>query len=102
MFMCFFFKKKNHPAVTCHLLTHSRKKKTGLNRICCSGLTRSLNVTYFRPSPKGATVVITSTVVRAGKNLATIRGVITDKADGKICSTADHLKYSGGVTDSKL
>lgn len=67
-----------------------------------SGLTRSLNVTYFRPSPKGAKIIITSTVVRAGRNLATVRGVITDKVDGKVCSTADHLKFNDGAAESKL
>lgn len=60
-----------------------------------SGWTRSLNVTYFRPSPTGAEVVITATVVRAGRHLATIRGVIVDKEDGKVCSTAEHLKVNG-------
>lgn len=46
--------------------------------------------------------MITSTVVRAGKNLATIRGVITDKADGKVCSTAEHLKFNDSAVGSKL
>lgn len=66
-----------------------------------SGWTRSLNVTYFRPAPVGARVVITATVVRAGKNLATVRGVIVDKEDGKVCSTAEHLKFNDAVEEEE-
>lgn len=58
-------------------------------------------MTYFRPAPVGATLVITSTVVRAGLQLATIRGVIVNKEDGKVCSTAEHLKLSH-IPESKL
>lgn len=67
-----------------------------------SGWTRSLNVSYIRPAPMGATVVVTATVVRAGKHLATVRGVIVDKADGKVCSTAEHLKYNDMAEEAKL
>lgn len=66
-----------------------------------SGWTRSLNVSYFRPAPQGATVIVTATVVRAGKNLATVRGVIVDKGDGKVCSTAEHLKFNDAA-EAKL
>lgn len=60
----------------------------------CSGVSRSLNVTYLRPVPVGATVVVTANVVHAGRKLATVRGVIVNKEDGKICSMAEHLKVN--------
>lgn len=59
-----------------------------------SGVSRSLNVTYLRPVPVGATVVVTANVVHAGRKLATVRGVIVNKEDGKICSMAEHLKVN--------
>lgn len=58
------------------------------------GVTRNLNISYLRPAPEGTTLVITSTVVHAGKQLATIKGVISRKVDGKVCFTAEHLKFN--------
>lgn len=58
-------------------------------------------MSYFRPAPLGATVVVTATVVRAGRHLATVRGVVVDKADGKVCFTAEHLKFND-MAEAKL
>ena len=56
------------------------------------GVTRSLNVTYFRPVPKDEEVIIEVETVQIGKRLATLRGVMKRKRDGAIVSQAEHLK----------
>ncbi|CUS12135.1 unnamed protein product [Tuber aestivum] len=58
------------------------------------GITRSLNISYFRPAPVGTVLLIRSEVVQAGRRLATIKGVISRKDDGKVCYTAEHLKVN--------
>ncbi|RPA91793.1 Thioesterase/thiol ester dehydrase-isomerase [Choiromyces venosus 120613-1] len=59
-----------------------------------AGVTRSLNISYLRPAPTGTVLLIRSEVVHAGRKLATIKGVISRKDDGKVCYTAEHLKVN--------
>ncbi|KAG6224659.1 hypothetical protein E4U34_000122 [Claviceps purpurea] len=56
------------------------------------GVTRNLNVSYFRPVPKGEEVVIEAEAVQVGKRLATLKGVMRRKRDGEIVSICEHLK----------
>jgi acyl-coenzyme A thioesterase 13 len=57
-----------------------------------AGVTRNLNITYLRPAPCWSEVEIYCEVVNAGRRLATIKGEI--RKDGKVLSTAEHLKAS--------
>lgn len=56
------------------------------------GVTRNLNVTYFRPVPMGEEVVIETEAMQVGKRLATLKGVMRRKRDGEIVSICEHLK----------
>ncbi|KAK2608954.1 hypothetical protein QQS21_002530 [Conoideocrella luteorostrata] len=56
------------------------------------GVTRNLNVTYFRPVPKGEEVIIETEALQVGKRLATLKGVMRRKRDGEIVSICEHLK----------
>lgn len=56
-----------------------------------SGVTRNLNITYIRPALVGSKITITSEIVHAGRQLATMKGTITSE-DGKVLSVAEHLK----------
>ncbi|GAB0136886.1 hypothetical protein EsDP_00005172 [Epichloe bromicola] len=56
------------------------------------GVTRNLNVTYFRPVPMGDEVVIETEAMQVGKRLATLKGVMRRKRDGEIVSICEHLK----------
>ncbi|KHN94187.1 thioesterase family protein [Metarhizium album ARSEF 1941] len=56
------------------------------------GVTRNLNVTYFRPVPVGEEVVIECEALQVGKRLATLKGVMKRRRDGAIVSIAEHLK----------
>jgi uncharacterized protein (TIGR00369 family) len=56
------------------------------------GVTRNLNVSYFRPVPSGEEVLIECEILQIGKRLATLKGVMRRKRDGQIVSVAEHLK----------
>ncbi|KAG6011830.1 hypothetical protein E4U54_007884 [Claviceps lovelessii] len=56
------------------------------------GVTRNLNVSYFRPVLKGEEVIIETEAMQVGKKLATLKGVMRRKRDGEIVSTCEHLK----------
>ncbi|CAZ80910.1 unnamed protein product [Tuber melanosporum] len=62
------------------------------------GVSRNLNISYLRPAPVGTVLVIHSEVVQAGRTLATIKGIISRKDDGRICYTAEHLKFNFPVS----
>lgn len=59
-------------------------------------------MTYIHPAPVGTKIIIKSTVVHSGKQLATIQGVITDKRDGKVICTGEHLKFNSQPATEKL
>ncbi|KAG5978301.1 hypothetical protein E4U55_006284 [Claviceps digitariae] len=56
------------------------------------GVTRNLNVTYFRPVPMREEVIIETEAMQVGKRLATLKGVMRRKRDGEIVSICEHLK----------
>ncbi|KAG6006171.1 hypothetical protein E4U21_007281 [Claviceps maximensis] len=56
------------------------------------GVTRNLNITYFRPVPRGTEVIIETEALQVGKSLATLKGVMRRKRDGEIVSICEHLK----------
>jgi acyl-coenzyme A thioesterase 13 len=58
------------------------------------GVSRKLDVTYLRPVNVGSRIVIECELLQIGKRLATIRGVMRDKSDGKILAVAEHNKAS--------
>jgi acyl-coenzyme A thioesterase 13 len=58
-----------------------------------SGVTRNLNVTYFRPPVEGETIMIESEVLQLTKRLATIRGIMRRDSDGTVLAICQHDKY---------
>lgn len=58
------------------------------------GVSRKLDLTFLRPVKVGSTIVIECEVLQIGKRLATIRGVMKDKVDGRILAVGEHNKVS--------
>ncbi|KAM4057000.1 thioesterase superfamily protein [Hirsutella rhossiliensis] len=58
------------------------------------GVTRTLNVTYFRPARAGEEVLIECQILQIGKRLTSLRGVMTRKSDGQILSICEHGKVN--------
>lgn len=58
-----------------------------------TGVTRNLNVTYFRPPFEGEKVTIECEVEQLTKRLATIRGVMKRESDGTVLAICQHDKY---------
>jgi len=58
------------------------------------GVSRTLAVTYLRPVPEGAAVLVESEVVAVGRRLATVRGVLRREDDGVVCATCEHGKFN--------
>ncbi|KAK3368942.1 HotDog domain-containing protein [Lasiosphaeria ovina] len=58
------------------------------------GVSRTLNVTYLRPAPSGAAVLIEAEVVHAGKRLCSLRGAIRRADDGALVATCEHGKFN--------
>ncbi|ETN40896.1 uncharacterized protein HMPREF1541_05176 [Cyphellophora europaea CBS 101466] len=66
------------------------------------GVSRTLNVTYMRPVRQGITVLIECEVLQVGKRLAMIRGLMKDKADGRVLCSCEHDKASIEFPETKL
>lgn len=58
------------------------------------GVTRTLNVTYFRPVPDGAEVLIECQLLQVGKRLSSLRGIMKRKSDDQILSICEHGKVN--------
>jgi acyl-coenzyme A thioesterase 13 len=58
-----------------------------------TGVTRNLNVTYFRPPVEGEEITIESEVMQLTKRLATIKGVMKRVSDGTVLAICQHDKY---------
>lgn len=58
-----------------------------------SGVTRNLNVTYFRPPVEGDRITIECEVLQLTKRLATIKGVMKRDSDGTVLAICQHDKY---------
>jgi acyl-coenzyme A thioesterase 13 len=58
-----------------------------------TGVTRNLNVTYFRPPIEGEQITIECEVLQLAKRLATIRGVMKRDSDGTVLAICQHDKY---------
>jgi acyl-coenzyme A thioesterase 13 len=58
-----------------------------------TGVTRNLNVTYFRPPIEGEQITIECKVLQLAKRLATIRGVMKRDSDGTVLAICQHDKY---------
>ncbi|EQK99263.1 thioesterase family protein [Ophiocordyceps sinensis CO18] len=58
------------------------------------GVSRTLNVTYFRPARSGEEVIIECQILQIGKRLASLRGVMKRKSDGQILSICEHGKVN--------
>lgn len=57
------------------------------------GVTRNMNVTYFRPPREGDRIIIEAEVVQIGKRLATIQGIMK-RADGVVLAMCLHEKIN--------
>lgn len=57
-----------------------------------SGVTRNLNVSYFRPVLEREKMVLEAEVVQCGKRNATIKGVLRRDRDGVIVASCQHDK----------
>ena len=58
-----------------------------------TGVTRNLNVTYFRPPVEGEEISIESEVMQLTKRLATIKGTMRRASDGTVLAICQHDKY---------
>lgn len=67
------------------------------------GVSRNLNVSYFKPPLEGDDVLIEAEVLSIGKNFATVRGVMKRERDGVVLATCQHDRALGRKPDeSKL
>lgn len=66
------------------------------------GVSRTLNVTYMRPVQQGTTVIIECEVLQVGKRLATIRGMMKSKQDGRVLCSCEHNKASISFPETKI
>ncbi|KFH44010.1 Acyl-coenzyme A thioesterase-like protein [Hapsidospora chrysogenum ATCC 11550] len=66
------------------------------------GVSRTLNVTYYRPVPAGEEVLIRCDIVQVGKKLATIRGTMTRKRDGAVMAACEHGKVNVDADFAKM
>jgi acyl-coenzyme A thioesterase 13 len=57
-----------------------------------SGVSRNLNVSYFRPVIQGDKVLVECETVQCGALVATIRGVMRRASDGVVLATCQHDK----------
>jgi len=62
-----------------------------------TGVTRNLNVTYFRPPVEGEEITIESEVMQLTKRLATVKGVMRRVSDGTVLAICQHDKYRPSV-----
>lgn len=67
-----------------------------------SGVTRNLNVTYFRPPLEGERVEFECEVLQQASRLATIKGVMKRESDGTVLAICQHDKYRQSVAKPKL
>jgi acyl-coenzyme A thioesterase 13 len=58
-----------------------------------TGVTRNLNVTYFRPPVEGDEITIESEVMQLTKRLATVKGTMRRASDGTVLAICQHDKY---------
>lgn len=66
------------------------------------GVSRTLNVTYFRPVAAGEEVLVECEIVQVGKKLATIKGIMRRRRDGTVMATCEHGKVNVDAEYSKL
>ena len=58
------------------------------------GVTRNMNVTYFRPPRVGEQVVIEAEVLQIGKRFATVQGFMKRESDGAVLAMCIHEKFN--------
>lgn len=57
-------------------------------------MSRSLDVVYLEPVPEGEEMEVVGEVVKIGKRLAQLRGVMRRKGDGVVVATCEHGKVN--------
>jgi acyl-coenzyme A thioesterase 13 len=67
-----------------------------------SGVTRNLNVTYFRPPLEGELITVECEVLQLASRLATIKGVMRRESDGTVLAICQHDKYRPSAPKPKL
>ena len=60
-----------------------------------TGVTRRLDITYFKPPVEGDEALVECEVLQVGKRLATVRGILRREKDGVVLATCQHDKYLG-------
>jgi hypothetical protein len=58
------------------------------------GVTRNINVTYFRPPREGDRIIIEAEIVQIGERRATIQGVMKRRDDGGVLAMCLHEKIN--------
>jgi len=67
-----------------------------------SGVTRNLDVTYFRPPLEGERIEVECEVLQLASRLATIKGVMKRESDGTVLAICQHDKYRQSAAKPKL
>lgn len=65
------------------------------------GVSRMLSITFMRPVRPGMELLIECEVLQQGQRLATIKGQMKDRKDGRLLSVAEHNKTRINFVDAK-
>lgn len=66
------------------------------------GVSRTLAVTYVRPTPCDTDVLIDCEMVHGGRMLSSLRGIMRRRSDGAVLATCEHGKVQTSLPRSSL
>ncbi|KAI3402172.1 hypothetical protein diail_101, partial [Diaporthe ilicicola] len=58
------------------------------------GVSRTLNVSYLKPTPCGEVILVEAELASIGKTMCCIRGTIRRESDRVVLATCEHHKYN--------